>query len=304
VSLTINNSEGTTVRTLAAPAAGLEKGFRSVQWDGKDDSGADVLEGNYTFTVAATKADGTDADTDPDAVVAKTFSAVTFKNEVPGATQFYRSFVMMDGKPVTPGGATATDPLTSNKIVGFMDDGKAPSYGPDVFPVPYSPKFTLDLEDFDPAGDGQLFGSQVTLDFDGSTQYGAAFGVNNVKQNGYESAALSSFTVSAEGILKGRYTNGQTQDLAQIALVTFRNPDGLRPVGANNFVKTSATGTEYLARDDETASSSIVSGSLESANLDLTNELVNIITAQRIYQANAQTVKAQDSILQTLVNLR
>jgi len=104
--------------------------------------------------------------------------------------------------------------------------------------------------------------------------------------------------------LKGRYTNGQTQDLAQIALVTFRNPDGLRPVGANNFVKTSATGTEYLARDDETASSSIVAGSLESANLDLTNELVNIITAQRIYQANAQTVKAQDSILQTLVNLR
>jgi len=300
-SLEIRNSDGALVRTLTGTT---QKGFQSVAWDGKNDSGADVLEGNYTFTVTATKADGIDSDSDPDAMTAKTYSAVTYENEVPGAEEFYRVFAFLDGKPITADGETATDPLTSNKLIGFGADGKSPTYPDDVIPKPYEPKFVLDLKNFDVDGNGSTFGSQVSLDFDGSTQYGSAFGVNNVKQNGYESAALSSFSVSSEGILKGRYTNGQTQDLAQIALVTFRNPDGLRPAGANNFVKTSAAGTEYLARDDETASSSIVSGSLESANLDLTNELVNIITAQRIYQANAQTVKAQDSILQTLVNLR
>jgi len=151
VTLTIKNSDGVAVRTLSGTAA---KGFQAVQWDGKNDGGTDVLEGDYTFEVTATKADGVDADTLPDTVTAKTFSAVTFANEVPGATQFYRSFVVMDGKPVTPGGATATDPLTSNKILGFTEDGKAPSYGADVFPIPYTTKFTLDLEDFDPAGTG------------------------------------------------------------------------------------------------------------------------------------------------------
>jgi flagellar hook protein FlgE len=298
----IRDADGTLVRTLTATT---DKGFQSVSWDGNKADGTAALDGVYTFDVRATKADGVaDADTDPDVVAATTFSAVTFEDEVPGATSYYRVFAFLDGKPITDNDANPTNPLSSTKIIGFGEDGKTPSYPEGVIPVPYQPKFTLDLKNFDSAGDGVLFGSQVSLDFDGSTQYGSSFGVNNVKQNGYESAALSSFSVSSEGILKGRYTNGQTQDLAQIALVTFRNPDGLRPAGANNFIKTATAGTEYLARDDETASSSIVAGALESANLDLTNELVNIITAQRIYQANAQTVKAQDSILQTLVNLR
>lgn len=293
VSIAVKNKGGDTIRTLTGSTT---LGFQSVVWNGMGLGPEPEVSGDFTFEVTALK--------NGEPVDATTYSAVSYENEVPGATQFYRVFTMLDGKPIVASGETVTEPLSSNKIIGFTEDGKFPSFPEGTDPIPFTSKFVLDLVDYELEENGPVFGSQVTLDFDGSTQYGSAFGVNNVKQNGYESAALSSFNVTSEGILKGRYTNGQTQDLAQIALVTFRNPDGLRPVGANNYVKTAAAGTEYLARDDETASSSIVSGSLESANLDLTNELVNIITAQRIYQANAQTVKAQDSILQTLVNLR
>lgn len=204
-------------------------------------------------------------------------------------TSEYEVYLAVDGRPVS--GTTFTK-LPQNLV--FEQDGKLRESDP----------ISLDLTDFVIDEVGTVFGSEITLDFENSTNYGSAFGVNNVRQNGYESAALASFSVTSDGVLRGRYSNGQTQNLAQIAIVTFRNPDGLRPVGSNAYVKTANAGTEFQARDDDTASTTIQSGALEAANLDLTNELVNIITAQRIYQANAQTVKAQDNILQTLVNLR
>jgi flagellar hook protein FlgE len=221
-----------------------------------------------------------------------------------GATTFYNVYATIDGKLVTPGNVAATSPPTPLKVIGFQEDGTFPSFPEGTDPLPFEPKLNLSLSDVEVAEDGSTFGGDIALDFSGSTQFGSKFGVNSVTQDGYQSASLSSFSITPEGVLRGRYANGQTQDLAQISLVTFRNPDALRPAGNNSYIKTAAAGTEFLARDDDTSTSSITSGALESANLDLTVELVNIISAQRIYQANAQTVKAQDSILQTLVNLR
>jgi len=257
----------------------------------------------FNHTLASTVYDQLGVDHSLAVYFQKTESTPDLEAAVPGATTFYNVYATLDGQVLTPGNAALTNPPTPVKVIGFTADGVFPSYPEGQDPA-FEPKLTFDLTDFEVGTQGATFGSSIAMSFAKSTQYGSNFGVNNVKQDGYESAALSSFSITTDGILKGRYNNGQTQELAQVSLVTFRNPDGLRPAGSNAYIKTASAGTEFLARDDETAQSSITSGALEGANLDLTNELVAIITAQRVYQANAQTVKAQDSILQTLVNLR
>jgi flagellar hook protein FlgE len=148
------------------------------------------------------------------------------------------------------------------------------------------------------------FASDVKLDLTNTTQFGASFQVNNLNQDGYQAAAFSSFTVEADGKVTARYANGQSQPLAKVGLFNFRNPEALQPIGANGWLRTDAAGPEFTPSTDQGSFGKIQSGALEGANLDLTGELVNMITAQRVYQANAQTIKTQDSVLQTLVNLR
>ena len=144
----------------------------------------------------------------------------------------------------------------------------------------------------------------MTLDFLASTQFGAPFGVNALNQNGYTSGQLNGFSTSADGTIMGRYTNGQSQPLGQVLLVNFVNPQGLQPLG-NNEWGSSATSGQPLVGVPGTGNMGILqSGATEDSNVDLTAELVNMIVAQRIYQANAQTIKAADSILQTITNLR
>jgi flagellar hook protein FlgE len=148
------------------------------------------------------------------------------------------------------------------------------------------------------------FVDNIELDMTSSTQYGSAFQVNNLDQNGYASGDLTGVLIAPDGRVTARYTNGQSQDLAKVGLFGFRNPEALRPVGSNGWVLTEAAGAEYTPANDGSGFGVIQSGALEEANMDLTAQLVDMITAQRVYQANAQTIKTQDSILQTLVNLR
>ncbi|MCC7549036.1 MAG: flagellar hook protein FlgE [Burkholderiales bacterium] len=151
-------------------------------------------------------------------------------------------------------------------------------------------------------------GAATPLDFEfdltGSTQYGSTFGVNDIAQDGFSSGRLAGFNVGADGILVGRYTNGQSRNLAQIVLADFRNPQGLNPLGDNQWEESSASGLPIVGMPGTGSVGVLQSSSVEDANVDLTAELVNMITAQRVYQANAQTIKTQDAILQTLVNLR
>ncbi len=155
-----------------------------------------------------------------------------------------------------------------------------------------------------PLPNGSTTPQLMTLNFSDSTQFGAPFGVNALNQNGYTSGRLNGFSTSADGIILGRYTNGQSQALGQVLLVNFVNPQGLQPLGNNEWGSTSTSG-EPVPGEPGTGNLGILqSGATEDSNIDLTAELVNMITAQRIYQANAQTIKAQDSILQTITNLR
>lgn len=142
------------------------------------------------------------------------------------------------------------------------------------------------------------------LNLTGSTQYGNIFGVNSIAQDGYTSGRLSGLSVAADGTVQGRYSNGQTRDLAQVVLGNFNNPNGLTSLGNNQWAETADSGQPLVGVPGSGSLGVIQSAAIEESNVDLTKELVDMITYQRQYQANAQTIKTQDSILQTLVNLR
>lgn len=143
------------------------------------------------------------------------------------------------------------------------------------------------------------------VDFAGSTQFGSKFAVNTLEQDGFTAGSLAGYSVGADGVIVGRYTNGITKNLGQVTLDSFRNPQGLDPIGNNQWVETSDSGAPITGDPGTDGNHGpIQSAATEDSNVDLTQELVNMIIAQRVYQANAQTIKTQDSILQTLVNLR
>ena len=142
------------------------------------------------------------------------------------------------------------------------------------------------------------------IDFTGTTQFGSTFSVNTLNQDGYTSGRLGGFNIGADGIILGRYTNGQSAVLGQVVLSSFANPNGLQQLGNNQWAETSSSGNPLVGSPNSGSLGVLQSSAVEDSNVDLTAELVNMITAQRVYQANAQTIKAQDAVLQTLVNLR
>nr|WP_315466365.1 flagellar hook protein FlgE [uncultured Rhodoferax sp.] len=144
----------------------------------------------------------------------------------------------------------------------------------------------------------------TTLDISKSTQYGTSFAVSNLKQDGYTAGDLTGVTIDPSGVITTRYSNGETQARGQLLLADFRNVQGLTQIGASNWTESQASGQPVLGNPGLGKFGSLRSGALEDSNVDLTGELVNMMTAQRNYQANAQTIKTQDQVMSTLVNLR
>ncbi len=142
------------------------------------------------------------------------------------------------------------------------------------------------------------------ISFTGSTQFGSSFGVNTLNQDGFASGRLTGFSIGSDGIVKARYSNGQSVDKAQLVLGAFNNPQGLQALGNNLFAETSDSNQVVLGAPGSGKLGLLQASAVEESNVDLTAELVQMITAQRNYQANSQTIKTQDQILQTLVNLR
>jgi len=144
----------------------------------------------------------------------------------------------------------------------------------------------------------------VTLDFAGTTQFGTGFGVTELRQDGYTAGRPTGFSISDTGIILANYSNGQTLAQGQVVLANFTNPNGLQPLGNNYYAETAESGQPLIGAALTGNLGSLQAGAVEESNVDLTQELVAMITAQRVYQANAQTIKTQDQVLQTLVNLR
>lgn len=142
-----------------------------------------------------------------------------------------------------------------------------------------------------------------SLDLTKATQYGAASGKSAISQDGFTSGRLAGFTTAADGVIQGTYTNGQTRTVGQIVLANFVNPQGLNPVGDGLWVETPNSGQPVVGPPKTGTLGALQASAIEDANVDLTTELVKMITAQRMYQANAKTIETQDAVLQTLVNL-
>ncbi|OWY30939.1 flagellar hook protein FlgE [Herbaspirillum robiniae] len=151
-------------------------------------------------------------------------------------------------------------------------------------------------------GGGTL--SSMTVDYAGSTQTGSAFINLAQSQNGMAPGTLSSFSIDKDGTIVGSYSNQQTKNLGSVVLVNFANPNGLQPLGNNLYQATAAAGTPLLGKPTTGTFGTLQARAVEDSNVDLTAELVNMIVAQRVYQANSQTIKVQDTVLQTLVSLR
>jgi len=216
---------------------------------------------------------------------AHVFSVYMVKTATAGQWQMYGS---VDGTNLTNAdlGAGAGLPVTLN----FNSSGALTTT------MPLDVSLTI-------AG-GAVSPLDFEFDMTGTTQYGSQFGVSDLTQDGFSSGRLAGFNVGDDGIIVGRYTNGQSRNLAQIVLADFRNAQGLNPMGDNQWEETSASGLPIIGTPGTGSVGVLQSSAVEDANVDLTAELVNMITAQRVYQANAQTIKTQDAILQTLVNLR
>ncbi len=144
----------------------------------------------------------------------------------------------------------------------------------------------------------------VTVDFSSVTQYAGSSTINELSQTGYPKGDFSSFQIDSNGSVLVRYTNGVTEVGGQMGLARFTNSQGLQPVGGNEWKDTSASGSPLIDKPGSGRFGLLQGGALEESNVDLTGELVNMIVAQRAYQANAQTIKTEDQVLQTLVNLR
>jgi len=219
--------------------------------------------------------------------------ALTYYFQKAGTDQ-WNVFATANGVPVLADASGVPQPITT---IQFPSNGGKPTapLGPISLDVPASTNLQ---------GAQTLAIAGVQLNLTGATQYGASFGVTDQSQNGYAPGQLSGINIENNGVVTARYSNGQSKPAGQIEIATFRNPQGLQPMGGNNWARSFASGDPIVGTPGGGNLGVLQAGALEESNVDLTAELVNMITAQRVYQANAQTIKTQDTVMQTLVNLR
>ena len=190
----------------------------------------------------------------------------------------------------TSGDGSAIDPATSPFIdVTFNNDGTFNTVTPDPATVAMS------------SANGPF---TATLNLDEITQFGTSFAVTNLTQDGYQPGQFIGLKIGENGVVTGQYSNGQTRAAGQVALVNFRNAQGLQPTGGGNWQATFASGEALHGEPGTGNFGALRAGALEDSNVDITAELVSMMTAQRAYQANAQTIKTQDQVLTTLLNMR
>ncbi|WP_022967124.1 flagellar hook protein FlgE [Denitrificimonas caeni] len=207
--------------------------------------------------------------------------------------------VLIDG--VRPDDPTLTTPLTST--LTFDSAGKL--QGPST--VDLSAWIPSALKGTPPTATANGADSNaggMTLDMRNATQFANAFAVNAVAQDGYTTGELAGIEIDDTGMIFARYTNGQSKVQGQVILVDFANVQGLTPVGKTQWVQSLASG-EPVPNPGRTGTlGAIQAGALEDSNVELSDQLVNLIVAQRNYQANAKTIETESAITQTILNLR
>lgn len=154
---------------------------------------------------------------------------------------------------------------------------------------------------------GALIGADteaITVDLSNLTQFGNDYAVTNIEQDGFTTGQLGGIEVDDSGIVFGRFSNGQSRALGQIALATFSNVSGLQPQGGSLWSESFSSGQAVLTAPGTSGTGVVESGALEDSNVDISQELVNMIVAQRNFQANAKMIQTEDTITQAIINLR
>ena len=166
-----------------------------------------------------------------------------------------------------------------------------------------SPKEGAKYTPFDPQNGADLI--VLNVDYGKfSTQYSQPFSVLSLSQDGFASGRLDGISIDTSGVVRANYTNGQQQALGKIILANFASPNGLKQIGNANYVATSNSGPPSVGEAGSDGFGSIQGGALERANVDLTEELVQLITAQRNFQANAKAIETATNLTSTIVNIR
>ncbi len=215
---------------------------------------------------------------------AHTASLYFVKQPAP-ATNAWDSYLYVDGNPVaaTPTTLQYTSSGTLNPTVGVGGKITYPAYTP--------------------AGTGAA-AMNLTIDYSQTTQYGDTFSVTSVAQDGFTTGKLIGMNVDSSGVVQARFTNGRSLSLGPVAIANFANPQGLQSIGNTNWAETFTSGQALHGQAGNSGFGLIQSGSLEQSNVDITAQLVNMITAQRNFQANAQMISTENQITQTIINIR
>lgn len=174
-----------------------------------------------------------------------------------------------------------------------------PSLGGALSSVPSDQTYTITT-----LASGAAVPQVFNFDFLGTTQNSSAFAINNITQDGFSTGRLSGLDISDQGIVRATYTNGQAVPLGKIVLANFANVQGLRQIGNTSWAETLDSGAVVAGEAGTGTFGLIQSGALEESNVDLTKELVGLITAQRNFQANSKAIETNNAITQTIINLR
>ena len=150
-------------------------------------------------------------------------------------------------------------------------------------------------------------GNVMTLAVDhgiATTQQAGPFSLVTTSQDGYTTGRLESVAIDGDGTVRTSFTNGEVATLGKVAVAMFPNAQGLKQVGSATYVSTPQAGLAITGEAGKNGMGSILSGSLEKSNVDLTEELVGLITAQRNFQANAKSIETASSLMSTIINIR
>ena len=302
------------ITSLSAPPKATGNLALTLNLDGRTSTVVDPTQ--FDPTNPATYTNSTSAtvyDSQGNAHSLTTYYALTAKadpNAVPPVNQTWNVFAVLD-----------------NQSPGMSLDGNAPTAADPATVPPTAAVFATSQLTFDTAGAmlSPATGTNIVLGYPtaatttstftatplsvqlslaGTTQYGTNFAVNTLTQDGYTAGQLNDFNIGADGTINGNFSNGTSQPLGQIILANFTNPNGLTPIGNNAWGQSAASGQPLIGAPGSGSLGQLQGSATETSTVDLTAELVNMITAQRAYQANAQTIKTEDQILQTITSLR
>ena len=201
-------------------------------------------------------------------------------------------YVDPDGNVVT----TPPENMVSGYFPLYIDEGELTF---DKTGKLVSPKNKVSFEQ-----QGEGFSISLAVDFSASTQFAQPFSVLSVEQDGFTSGRLDGLEIDSSGTIRANYTNGQNNPLGKMVIATFNNQNGLKQVGNATYVETAVSGSPQVGEAGSEGFGSIQSGSLERSNVDITEELVNLITAQRNFQAAAKAIETTTTLTQTIINIR